>query len=475
MVQRNLRLLLQGQEAGGVQLRLGRMKDGGTLMESRFELKVKRGNGPRADVFITKSHTLEYADPAGKLRWARSRTEEAGTVRTVFSRYSDKNVDIEFEGPGAKFKKQLELPKDHASDLQIFRRLLGRFRQGEKAHAAYSSLDDDEQVFKSHEMTIVRKATTQHGAESHEGYLLEMVSPMGNTTVISDADFLPMHMTMMGVIEAVWIDGSPFDLASAGWKITSYVPVEGAVPLAPHLMKLEMTATFEKEVPGDKPLFENSRYQEVKRDGETYHLTLLSTRLPADAKPLRVPLVLDDEKIKHFLAPTPLSQSDHASIIARAKKIVGDETDALMAVKRIVLWVFRALDKRGGARGSATAVEVLQSRIGDCSEHAALTVALCRAAGIPARNLGGLVYGVQADKKPVAGWHAWTEVWLGQWVGVDATVAEVGTSARFVLLEIDEPGEDEGTDQMLRAMAGKLRLRVDAYQPAGGKRTVVTR
>jgi len=28
---------------------------------------------------------------------------------------------------------------------------------------------------------------------------------------------------------------------------------------------------------------------------------------------------------------------------------------------------------------------------------------------------------------------------------------------------------------MIRAMAGKLRLRVDAYQPAGGQRTVVTR
>jgi len=331
MVQRNLRLLLQGQEAGGVQLRLGRMKDGGTLMESRFELKVKRGNGPQADVFVTKTHSLEYHDRNDKLRWSRDRSEEAGTVTTVLSRYGDTHVEIDFEGPGAKFKKRLELPKDHASEYRIFHSLLKKFKEGEKAHAAYSSLNEEEQVFERNEMTILRKTTIEHGTESHEGYLLETTSPMGKATMITDAAFLPMHLTMMGVIEAVWIDGSPFDLAAAGWEITSYVPVEGVVPMAPHLVKLEVTATFENEVSGDEPLFASSRYQQVKRDGKAYHLTLLSTRLPADAKPLHLPLVLEDEKVKHFLASTPLSQSDHASIIARAKKIVGDESDALTA------------------------------------------------------------------------------------------------------------------------------------------------
>ena len=181
------------------------------------------------------------------------------------------------------------------------------------------------------------------------------------------------------------------------------------------------------------------------------------------------------EDVKRFLASTPQSQSDHSTVIAQAKKIVGKEKDALKAVKRIVLWVYRTIEKRTGLRGSATAVEVLQSRAGDCTEHAALTVALCRAAGIPARNLSGLEYLVLRDGGAMAGWHAWAEVWLGQWVGVDATIPEVGTSARYILLEVDEPGEAEGTGEMIRAMVAQIKLRIDAYQSAGAERKLIKR
>jgi transglutaminase-like putative cysteine protease len=47
--------------------------------------------------------------------------------------------------------------------------------------------------------------------------------------------------------------------------------------------------------------------------------------------------------------------------------------------------------------------------------------ALCRAAGVPARTALGLVYVDDGGKKPVLGFHMWTEVWVqGQWLGLDA-------------------------------------------------------
>jgi transglutaminase/protease-like cytokinesis protein 3 len=68
----------------------------------------------------------------------------------------------------------------------------------------------------------------------------------------------------------------------------------------------------------------------------------------------------------------------------------------------------------------ATAAEVARSLEGDCTEHAMLLAALCRARQIPARVAIGLVY------YPSAGgfaYHMWTEVWIkDRWIPLDATL-----------------------------------------------------
>jgi transglutaminase-like putative cysteine protease len=77
------------------------------------------------------------------------------------------------------------------------------------------------------------------------------------------------------------------------------------------------------------------------------------------------------------------------------------------------------------------AVQVLETRRGDCNEHTVLFVALARALGLPARTAVGLVYLDGAFY-----YHAWPEVWLGQWVAVDPTFGQVPADAahiRFVI------------------------------------------
>ena len=54
------------------------------------------------------------------------------------------------------------------------------------------------------------------------------------------------------------------------------------------------------------------------------------------------------------------------------------------------------------------ALTVLENKAGDCTEHTLLFTTLARAAGIPARQVGGVVY-VGGDK-PSFGWHAWSEI-----------------------------------------------------------------
>lgn len=65
------------------------------------------------------------------------------------------------------------------------------------------------------------------------------------------------------------------------------------------------------------------------------------------------------------------------------------------------------------------AVYALQTRSGDCTEYAALFVALCRSSGIPARLVGGYRLYRDALLEPMA-YHNWAEVAIdGRWILVD--------------------------------------------------------
>src|SRR5947208_1888181 len=79
----------------------------------------------------------------------------------------------------------------------------------------------------------------------------------------------------------------------------------------------------------------------------------------------------------------------------------------------------------------AATPELRVRRRGDCNEHTVLYVALARAVGLPARAAAGLVL---LDGRFY--YHAWAEVYLGDWVTVDPTSGEFPADAahlRFVI------------------------------------------
>lgn len=149
------------------------------------------------------------------------------------------------------------------------------------------------------------------------------------------------------------------------------------------------------------------------------------------------------------LAATPFLQVDHPRIRATAKEIVGGETDPRRAAERLRGWVYDALDKRPLA-SIPSALQVLETRAGDCNEHAVLFAALARAAGIPARVVAGVVY---ADG--VFLYHAWDEVWIGAgWLSVDPAFDQMPADATHV--KLIEGGPE--THAALLAVIGKLSI-----------------
>jgi transglutaminase-like putative cysteine protease len=86
-------------------------------------------------------------------------------------------------------------------------------------------------------------------------------------------------------------------------------------------------------------------------------------------------------------------------------------------------WVYENLKKKITI-SVPSAVQVLEDRSGDCNEHTVLYVALARALGLPARTAAGLVY-----LRGQFYYHAWPEVWLGEWVAVDPTFGQYPADA----------------------------------------------
>ncbi len=127
------------------------------------------------------------------------------------------------------------------------------------------------------------------------------------------------------------------------------------------------------------------------------------------------------------MKPTRYLQSDHKEIIALARRAVGDTKDAAEAVNKIEAFVAKYIENKSLSVGYATAVEVAASRQGDCSEHAVLAAAMCRAVGIPVQMVVGIAYVKDFAGRQGFGGHAWVQAYIGgKWVGLDAAFKGTG-------------------------------------------------
>lgn len=150
---------------------------------------------------------------------------------------------------------------------------------------------------------------------------------------------------------------------------------------------------------------------------------LLTVRPAVPPSDISLPYSGNDPNILEALKPTEYLQSNDPKILEMARAAVGNTTDAAKAARQIEAFVNGYIKTQDFSIGYASAREVAESRQGDCSEHAVLTAALCRAVGIPARVVSGLVYVDNlAGQKNVFGGHAWAEAYVGGvWIGLDAT------------------------------------------------------
>ncbi len=171
------------------------------------------------------------------------------------------------------------------------------------------------------------------------------------------------------------------------------------------------------------PSGDNQKVEQLS--GGTIILTVEPVAAPMG---VRFPYKGNDREALEALEPTRYVESDQQLIIDLARRAVDDTGDAAEAARRIEAFVADYVTDKSLSVGYASAAEVAVSRQGDCSEHAVLTAALCRAVGIPAQVVTGLAYVSQwGTFQNGFGGHAWVQVYIGdKWVGLDAAFRGTG-------------------------------------------------
>lgn len=162
----------------------------------------------------------------------------------------------------------------------------------------------------------------------------------------------------------------------------------------------------------------------------------------------RIPI--KEARLQSYLQPTPFLQSGHPSIRALSAQIVQEETNALRAVLKIKDWVYKEIAKEPTV-SIPNALEVLRTQKGDCNEHTVLFNALARAAGIPAKTVVGVVY-----LRGAFYYHAWSEVWLGDWVSLDSVLNQFPADVTHV--KFLEGGIDRQIE--ILQLIGNLKIEV---------------
>ncbi len=150
-----------------------------------------------------------------------------------------------------------------------------------------------------------------------------------------------------------------------------------------------------------------------------------------------------------YLEDSAQVQSRHPMIRALARELAGDKRNVWQVAKDINRWVYRNLAKE--LVDTVTALDALHERRGECQSHTYLFTAVARAAGIPTRIVNGLVYSQEYSGFL---YHAWPEVYVGEWRALDPTFGQDVVDATHIKLT---EGTQEGLFRLME-FVGKLKI-----------------
>lgn len=403
----------------------------------------------------TKKDRTEFSyglDGDGPLLHAKVFKEDDGKVITREAFREGKSFRIVTEQGGRKSERTVAPPKDALKGQRALETWLAGERKAGDTHTHWGVTFDEAEIdqkevytYRSAKDAVVSGVKTKLIAvqvESDGALMPAEVFPDGKLYSAEVGGLLTLKMEPEKVARAV--DEKLVDLMTAASVVLD--KDLGLMARAIDGLKLELSDVGEFKVPA-------SHRQVVTAGKDAVVVELKRDFKVDDAAPLT------REEKRRWTRHTPRIQCDEKAIQEKTAAVVGDEKDPGKKAKLLARWVFKTL-KKSYSENADTSLEVLENKAGDCTEHSLLYVTMCRAAGLPAREVGGLAY--VRGSKPMLGWHAWAEVHDGhQWVSVDPTWDQFLVDGTH--LKLSEGSRDNAWSNL----AGKVRVKVLDVQRRG--------
>lgn len=231
-------------------------------------------------------------------------------------------------------------------------------------------------------------------------------------------------------------------LRKCAWA--SPAPLGGAAAAKPIIYELEYTGS-------KRPVIPNTGSQTVSKADKKSVVVKVLPAVPSAGTTF--PYEGEDRAAKKAMKSNRYLQSEDDKVVALARKAIGKATDAAEAARSIEAFVRKYLKKQPISLTYERAGEVLEKKEGDCTEFALLTAAMCRAVGIPARTVYGVVYQKEfGGGKDLFVPHMWVEAYVGNaWFGLDATTE--ACDARRIALSVGD-GQSSRFTGMLDMLGG---------------------
>jgi hypothetical protein len=426
--------------------------DGQEVAVSSFEMKLRfLSSGEESSL---ESKTVAYYETAGAGEMIRAEEEELldKNLTKIVAVCEGRQMAVSVRSQGAESKRRAPLPKQ---SLGLIAQRHAWFRQGPPKGATFADYETEwnqEDIDKRELYTVQGHKTILWGGVKTRVYLV---------TIRSLGVLVAAEVNADGILVKGRIGGL-FELRAD--KETTARQLEGELPdlLATSFLKADkdlgepgQIAALTLELKGVEQLaIPTSRRQRVARaSGKKMVVELARDGRVETAEPL------SPAQREEFLKATATVQADHEAIRKLAREAAGGATNAVEQATRLERWVYEHVNQKMAANAS-TALAVLHNRAGDCTELTLLFLALARSLGIPAREVGGIVF-LNAEE-PIFGWHAWAEIHDGhQWVSVDPTWDQVYVDATH--LKLSEGSEDLAWLNVL----GKLTIHIVKFTRRG--------
>lgn len=388
--------------------------------------------------------------------------ESNGTVTRLQASYTSTQIKCKVTSGGSTSVRELAIPAGAMLTIDSSSIGMGKpLEVGQKSTFYY--LEPMRIALERSDTEVVAREEVKLGGKTISAYRITATSPIGPLTIWQDGQEplriqAPLGITMCRLTREEALAPSTaeplFEVAgtapAAAYSPADFAIATAIVPPSPiekprELRELRMTVSGIAE---SRLAISDNRQKAAPVEGRpgTYQYTITVGDFEA-ASAARLPVQRAD--MEPYLATAPYLEKDAPAIRKAAAEIARGETNSYRVAARIRKWVHERMrpDYSIGVPRSCT--DILKNPRGVCRDYATLFAGIARAAGIPARVVGGIVYGEGRFY-----YHAWVECWVGDWVAFDATLPSDFTDATHVKFS-----QGDVTDMyQVAAVIGRIKI-----------------